>query len=422
VAAEVDSKSQSRTERPGDRARWGHSDLAALKIDRSAAPKSRSRRWIAIPVALAAIAAAALWLALTSTPLVTVAYAQRSAEQAVPAAEVLTGSGYVVTADRYISLGVRVPARIVEYLVEEGQSVQQGETLVRLDSRQYEAALSESRAALASARANAELRKRELVRTRELRERSAASDADLDLKRNQVAVSEAEIARLEAQIRRQLVDLEDTVIRAPTSGMILEKLKEVGEIAVPGGFQGSGDLIRMANLEDLRVELDVNESDLGQITLDQPARVIPEAYPERSYDARVVKLYPQINRQKGTLKVEARILTPDSWLRPDMSVRITFLAPAVSSAPDGDRADSGPPTGETPGAVVLVPRAAVRREQGGTFAWVVTQGRARRQPLEIAGPGPGDSLIVTSGLAGGEATVIDEATDLREGQAVEIKR
>ena len=108
---------------------------------------------------------------------------------------------------------------------------------------------------------------------------------------------------------------------------MLAKLKEVGEIAVPGGFAGSGELIRMANLDDLRAEVDVNESDLAKVQLG-PARRgrRPTPIPTAAMRARVVKLYPQINRQKGTLKVEVRILEPDEWLRPDMSVRVTFLA------------------------------------------------------------------------------------------------
>ena len=94
------------------------------------------------------------------------------------------------------------------------------------------------------------------------------------------------------------------MLRAPTDGVILAKLKEVGEIAVPGGFAGSGDLIRMANLDDLRAEVDVNEADLARVRLGQPAEVVPDAFQDRRYAAEVVKLYPQVNRQKGTLKVE----------------------------------------------------------------------------------------------------------------------
>ena len=97
------------------------------------------------------------------------------------------------------------------------------------------------------------------------------------------------------------------MLRAPLDGVVLAKLKEVGEMAVPGGFAGSGDLIRMANLDDLRAEVDVNEADLSTRAARAAgggrARRVTRA---RRYAARVVKLYPQVNRQKGTLKVEVR--------------------------------------------------------------------------------------------------------------------
>ena len=88
------------------------------------------------------------------------------------------------------------------------------------------------------------------------------------------------------------MNLDYTMLRAPRDGVILAKLKEVGEIAVPGGFAGSGDLIRMANLDDLRAEVDVNEADLSRVRLGQPAEVVPDAFPDRHYAAQVVKLYP----------------------------------------------------------------------------------------------------------------------------------
>jgi len=138
--------------------------------------------------------------------------------------------------------------------------------------------------------------------------------------------------------------------------------------------------------------------------------VVPDAYPDRRYAARVVKLYPQINRQKGTLKVEVGIAEPDEWLRPDMSVRIAFLAEAEPAAA-GEGAEAG---------VVLAPRAAVRGGEGDPFAWVVTEGRLRRQPLELAGPSGADQVVVAKGLSGGEALVVGEDEGLRDGQPVEI--
>ncbi len=121
-----------------------------------------------------------------------------------------------------------------------------------------------------------------------------------------------------------------------------------------------------------------------------------------------MKLYPQINRQKGTLKVEVRIQQPDEWLRPDMSVRVTFFA----SEPAGEAANAAPK--------VLAPSAAVRHDEQGEYAWVVTEGRLRRQPLQTGGTAADGRAVVSRGLAGGEALVLGEAADLGEGQRVRV--
>jgi RND family efflux transporter MFP subunit len=388
--------------------------LATLRIDRSRKGAAPRPPWLK-PVVLGAIAVVFLlgtfftWRAtLGRAPQVKLGYATRSTPGASQAGAVLTGSGYVVTGDRYISLGVRIPGRIEEYLVDEGEAVVSGQALVRLDDRNYAAALREARASLHLARANLDLRRKELARSEELRNRNVASEADLDVKQNQLSVAQAEVERLVARIASLELDLEDTVLRAPSNGVVLEKFKEVGEIAVPGGFAGSGELIRLANMDELRAEVDINESDLSKIEIGQPAEVVPDAYTDRRYRAEVVKLYPQINRQKGTLKVEVKILEPDEKLRPDMSVRITFLREA-QAAPGGEGA-------------VLAPREAVRSEAGASFVWVVTEGRLRRQAIETGGDAGSGKLIVTRGLSGGEALVVGDAEDLAEGRKVEVAR
>ena len=385
-------------------------ELASLHIDRSR-PRSRRGRG-PLRVALAALAllllggGALLWRSLTAPLAVRVAYAERSEPGAAAASgPVLSGSGYVVTGDKYISIGVRVAGRIDEYLVDESDRVVAGQPLVRLDSRDYQAALARAEAGLRRAEANAKLKRKEIERFRTLRQRDVASQADLDVKENELAVAEAEAGELRAEIEQARVNLDYTVLRAPTDGVVLAKLKEVGEMAVPGGFAGSGDLIRMANLDDLRAEVDVNEADLPRVHLGQPAEVVPDAYPDRRYAAQVVKLYPQVNRQKGTLKVEARIEQPDEVLRPDMSVRIHFLAearPAQAGAP-----------------LVLAPRSALRRENGASYAWVLSDGKLRRQSLKT-GQEMGDRVVIAEGLLGGEALVVEDSPDLREGRAAVV--
>src|SRR5215470_2622420 len=392
-----------------EHARDVRDELAALRIDRGRAAPSPSRRrlWLAGGGAalVLAVAAAALLRAWAAPARVEVAFATRSEPGAAVAGPVLSGSGYVVTGEKYVAVGVRIPGRIDQYFVDESDRVTRGQPLVKLDDRDYRAALARDEARLRVAEATVELRRKEIERMRQLRRADVASQSQLDVTEQELSVAEAEVEQLRAEVDQARVNLDYTVLRAPSDGVILAKLKEVGEMAVPGGFSGSGDLIRMANLSDLRAEVDVNEADLARVALGQAAEVVPDAFPDRRYAAKVVKLYPQVNRQKGTLKIEVAIPEPDAALRPDMSVRIHFLA-------DAQPAQAG-------GPVVLAPRAAVRRDGDAAFAWVVSGGHLRRQALRT-GTEMGDRVVVVEGLLGGEALVVGDAAGLADGAAVEV--
>ncbi len=384
-------------------------DLASLRLDRDAPVKSvrrrRARRGLPIVLLVAAVALFTVWHVTAKPLVVTVAPAALSSPAQVGPAAVLSGSGYVVTGDRYVSIGVRVPGRIDRYFVEEGQGVHKGDPLVQLDDRDYRAVVTRTEGGLAVARANGVLAASDLKRGGALRAQQVISEQELDVLQNKAAVAQATVTELEAELAQARVNLEYTTLHAPTDGVVLAKLKEVGEIAVPGGFAGSGDLIRLANLSDIRAEVDVNEADLNRVHLGQSAQVTPDAYADAHYAAEVVKLYPQVDRQKGTLKVEVHVLHPDARLLPDMSARITFLADA-------------PPAGEPQQPIVLVPATALRRDsQGDNFVWLVRDGRAHRATVITAGD-VGSSVRIASGVNGGE-TVIVGTPPAREGQKVQ---
>jgi RND family efflux transporter, MFP subunit len=390
------------------------SALTALQIDRvrerasSATPPIRFPRRVAVTLALvcsAGFAAGLIWKILHVDPIrVEVGYASRVSGSGSPA-PVLSGTGYLVTGDRYISLGARVPGRVTRYLVNEGERVEAGQPLVRLDDRHYAAALHEVEASQRIADANLNLRRKELARMQLLQDQGAASRAALDVKDNEVRVAAAEFEGLTARIASLRLDLEETIVRAPTAGVVLEKLKEVGEMAVPGGFAGSGELIRIANMDELRAEVDVNESDLAKVELGQRSDVVPDAFPSRRYSAEVVKLYPQINRQKGTLRVETRILEPDEALRPDMAVRVRFLERESKAVAE---------------PFVTAPRNAIRKDAGGYYVWSVAGGRVTRRSVQPGSEVNADLLEVLAGLEGGEMLVLGEVANLGEASAVEI--
>ena len=385
-------------------------NLRALRLERRQTPGPPARRrWIVgAIVALVVVLVVGGMLVRGRAPVVVetarVATIAPGGSHA-PAVPVLAGSGYVVSADRYISIGVRVPGRIDRYLVEEGAHVKAGDALVQLDARDYEAAVARLEATIASARAQAVLKQKQLDRSRTLAGSKVVSKDELDVREADARAADAAVRQAEAELASAKVSLEYTTLRAPRSGVILAKLKEVGEIAVPGGFSGSGDLIRMANLEDLRGQVDITESELAKVRMNQRAEVVPDAYPDRKYPAHVVKLYPQVDRQKGTLRVEVQIETLDDFLWPDMSARITFLEEAEAPAGAG---------------AVLVPQSAVRADEVGRFVWVVRDGRVRRTTV-TTGRDFGEQVQVTSGLSGDETVVVGSPPALSDGAAVATK-
>lgn len=382
--------------------------LHGLRIDPTTR-QPRGRRtiwWIALVLVLALmIGGASMWLyqaTLGQPSAVQVAFARIVGAGAQVAGPVLSGAGYVVTGDRYISIGVRVPGRIDAYEAQEGDFVRKGDTLVRLDDRDYQAALRKAEANLELAKANLVLKRKQAARMRELHERGLIAAQNLDVAENELAVAQATVHQAEAEVTSAHVNLDYTKLTAPTDGIVLAKLKEVGEIAVPGGFAGAGDLIRIANLSDLRGEVDINEVDFRRVRMGQQAEVVPDAYPDRKYPAQVVKIYPQANRQKGTLKVEVKLAKTDEYLRPDMSVRINFLAEAAKD-------------GVAPR--VLAPKTALRGEGENTFVWAVQGEQARRVSVRT-GEDFGDSVQITNGLDGGEALIVSGPENLHEGMRV----
>jgi RND family efflux transporter MFP subunit len=396
------------TEPAPDRDRL-RADLASLRIEREPVVRRarRGRRIGRLLLLVLVAGGAAGWWVFAQRPVpVRVEKATVASPAELGPAPVLSGSGYVVTGDRYISLGVRVPGRIDRYFVEEGQSVRAGDPLVQLDDRDYRATVEQTRARIAMARANLALAESELKRGRALWSEALVSRQEVDVLENRAAVERSTVEQLEAELRQAQVNLEYTLLRAPTDGVVLAKLKEVGEIAVPGGFAGSGDLVRLANLNDMRAEVDVNEADLARVKLGQAARVTPDAFPASNYPATVAKLYPQVDRQKGTLKIEVKILAPDEKLLPDMSARVTFLSEPTPN-------DGGAK------AVVLAPLSAVRRdERGDSFVWVVDGRAVRKVRVETEEGSVGDHVRIASGLAGGESLVVGDV-ELRNGQKVQ---
>lgn len=385
-------------------------ELESLRIKRSATPERRSRL---LPAAIAlgalAVIAAAGYYAYTKTlgrPL-EVQTAIVSIKQAGQPGAVLTGSGYVVTRDKYITIGAQILGQIVEEPIQEGQHVKKGDLLAKIDDRDYVAQLNQAIADRNLATANVALTRAQLIRQRELYKNGIESRDQFDVAVNALAVGEASLKKAEAAIAFAKFNVGQCTIRSPINGIVLKKFREVGSMISYGNAvasdEGMTDIAQLANTDDMRTEVDINESDIAKVAIGSPAAVILDAYPDRPFDASVVKIYPAADRQKGTVKVEVHILHPDlAVVKPEMSAKVTFLA----AAPVRQEA-----------ALVLVPKKAIVADGSQNYVWMVRDGIAHRVEISL-GREFQDGIQVTQGLTGGETVIVVPPAKLSDGQQI----
>ena len=196
-------------------------------------------------------------------------------------AAVLNASGYV-TARRRATVSSKITGKVIEVNVEEGRAVTRGDVLARLDD-------STARAALALATAQAEATRRAvsenevhlkqakstLARVTKLRKDGLVTEADVDNATADVDGTTARINALrqqinvaEAQIEMQKTDLDNTVIRAPFTGIAISKDAQPGEMVSPvsagGGFTRTG-ICTIVDMDSIEIEVDVNEASIGRL-------------------------------------------------------------------------------------------------------------------------------------------------------------
>jgi RND family efflux transporter MFP subunit len=393
-------------------------ELASLKIDRSQGPRS-PWRW---PLLLFAPVVLVLLLiygwrvrqALAAPEVATVVASVQSGEQApVAGTPLLTASGYVV-ARRKAVVSAKIQGRLAVLRVEEGSRVREGEILARLEDADYIASVARARASVQQAEANLFETRRQLGLAERLAQEDVLALDERDAALSRVKLAEAALAQASADLVYAEAQLQNTIIRAPFSGVVVKKMAEVGESVapIPPGVNlstSSGAVVALADLDTLEVEADVAEANVAKLGAAQPAEVSVEAFPGQRYRAVLRQVIPTADRTKATVMVKVTILDKDEDLKPEMSSKVTFLE---KQAPRE--------AGVAPARVVTVPSAAVARRDGRALVFEVVEGRARERAVSLGGEREG-RVVVTEGLAGGELLVSGPPEALKDGDAVRIK-
>ncbi|HEV2148006.1 MAG TPA: efflux RND transporter periplasmic adaptor subunit [Longimicrobiaceae bacterium] len=411
----------------------------------------RTRTMVIVGVVVVAVAALGFFartaLADKGTEVRTEAVARRDLTS------VVTASG-TINPKRKVDISADISGRVIELRVEEGQWVERGHLLLRIDPTQYQAAVRRAEAAVAQAQARAAQARANLLQAqnaaRRARQLAGSSEqlisaADVEQAETQAAVASAEldasrfgVAQAQAGLTEAREALRKTVIVAPMSGRITRLNIEEGETAIVGTMNNPGSLLlTIADLSVMEAKVKVDETEVPGITIGDSARVRIDAYPGRVFSGTVTQIANSSLRgatsgmssagaeQSVDFEVVVTLANPPEQLRPDLSatadivtdtraqaLSVPIIALTVRDAKGKKlgQADAG----EGDEAAPARPGASRARDEEGVEGVFVMQGdTVAFLPVEVGIAGD-RYFEVKSGLRGGETVVAGTYQAIRE--------
>jgi RND family efflux transporter MFP subunit len=303
-------------------------------------------------------------------------------------------------------------------------AVKEGQILARLDDASTKAAFGLAQAQVVAAEHAVKENEIHLQqanvnvdRAQKLYSSGAGPETDVENAKLDVDTTKARIALLQEQVKvanQQVVvaqtELDNTIIRAPFSGIAITKDAQPGEMVSPvsagGGFTRTG-ICTVVDMKSLEIDVDVNESYIGRVKPNQDVSATLDAYPDWQIPSRVITLVPTADRQKATVEVRIAFKELDPRILPDMGVKVTFLADNDASAPKAQ-------------AATLVPKAAVKGDGAATFVFVVKGDVVERRAVRV-GTADGDRVEVLAGLSAGDRVVLAPPAELKDGGKISVK-
>lgn len=304
-----------------------------------------------------------------------------------------------------VALRTRVDSYIDKILVPDGASVEAGQTLVLLDSRQIEAQIKQAEAQLQRDQSTLEQAERDVRRYTELFAKNAGTKINLDNAKTQVANARALIASDQAQLENLKVQLTYYTIKTPVAGRVGTFLAKAGNIIRSGDNSTTGALATVAQMAPIYVNFSLAQHYLPEIrkSIEEGTGYV-EATPQgasRSAKGRIAILDNAIDSATGTISIRAVFENKDEFLWPGQLCNLRIVL----------RTDDN---------VVTIPRDATQSGQTGSYVFAIKDGVASVKPIKISRSQDGRDVIA-SGLEGNETVVTDGALALVNGSRVQVR-
>jgi RND family efflux transporter MFP subunit len=401
--------------------------LNQLRIDRTEPPRPGSARIWIILAALVLIGAATggwFWRRSSDIPVRVVDPQPVADAGAASEGSILDASGYVV-ARRQATVASKITGKMVELDIEEGDRVQEGQVIARLDDSNVRAALAAAhaqldfaKAGLAETEVNLANARRDFDRQTSLVKGHFVSQAALDNSKTSMDALTAQLAtqRSNIEVAQRNVEvadrnLADTIVRAPFTGVVTVKAAQPGEIVSPlsagGGFTRTG-IGTIVDMDSLEIQVDVNENFINRVEPAQKVTAKLNAYPDWQIPGHVIAVIPTADRSKGTVTVRIALDQKDPRILPEMGVRVSFLASSSSAGA----------VHPVPG--LNLPSDAVQVAGPVGVVYVVHDSTVERRAVKL-GASSSNQVTVLSGLQPAERVAIGDFARLKDGVRVRIE-
>jgi len=261
--------------------------------------------------------------------------------------QVVTASGEV-RPRRYVNVGANVSGRIVELRVREGDTVEEGQILARIESERYEAGERQSQAAVAAARADLQRAEADLDASKLAFERAkqmqddklisaqAFDQAEAEWKMKTAAVESARrrVSQLQAQLDSTKDELDKTTVYAPMSGVVTSLPKEAGEMVIGAMSFNPTVLMTVADLSIMEAEVMVDETDIRNLFVGQKAEVSVDALEGVKISGSVTEIGASaIVRGSDTTQAQSQLGANTGSQPKDFKVKIVLEAPPPNLRP-----------------------------------------------------------------------------------------
>ncbi len=339
-------------------------------------------------------------------------------------ASLLDASGYVI-ARRQATVSAKVTGKVLSVPIEEGQSIEQGQVMARLDNSNTRANLNHASAQLSVAQATLASAQVAFDNVKPVYDRNVKLHADGWISESALETSQAnydsartglEVAKQSVEVARAARDVaqraeDDMVVRAPFSGVVTVKAAQPGEMVSPvsagGGFTRTG-IGTIVDMDSLEVEVDVSENFISRVHPLQSSIIRLNAYPDWQIPGEVITVIPSADRARATVKVRVALKEKDSRVVPEMGARVSFLS------------DTSENISAAPASSVVVPTAAVLANGDTGIVYVIKSNMLEQRSVQL-GARILEGQTILSGVAPGDRLAMGDLTRLTDKMDVKVE-